>query len=98
MVRSDVSVPLADTVVPPATVVAESVNEASAIPILSSRAVSALPFATLFAAVACAVWENAPGAVTRTVTQTSSSNEPATPMVGIWQVTTFAFTLHVPSS
>ena len=70
----------------------------SAIPMLSSRAVSALPFAMLFAAVAWAVCENAPGAVTRTVTHTSSSNEAATPIVGIWQVTTFAFTLHVPSS
>jgi hypothetical protein len=93
----EVSVALADTAFPPATVVADKVKSASAIPMLSSRTVSSASGMTL-SAVAFAVCENGPTPVTRTVTQTSSSNAKATPILGIWQVTVFAVNSQLPNS
>src|SRR5688572_27956623 len=69
----DVSVALADTDFPPATVVVDIVKSASASPMLFSRTVSS-PSAMTLSAVACPVCEYAPGPVTGTETQISSSN------------------------
>ena len=83
--------------VPPATEDADSVK-----PPAQSRYCPREPYRAAVRraveAVACAVWEKAPGAVTRTVTQTSSPNEPATPIVGNWQLTVLVALVQVPAS
>src|SRR6185295_4963013 len=59
----DVSVALADTAFPPATVAVDNVKSASAMPMLLSLTVSVALPGLVLSALACAVCEKAPGAV-----------------------------------
>src|SRR5436189_4560997 len=83
---SEVRSARARTALPPAVVLADNVNEARAIPMLSSLTEE---LDLTLSAVTPAECENGPGPVTRTVIHISSTSNVFGPIAGIRQVTVF---------